>query len=40
MSVFSEKFDLLAGDEEKIRQLNEAAIEASADLTSQGVSKR
>jgi hypothetical protein len=33
MSVFPENFDLLAGGEEKIRQLSKVAIEASADLS-------
>jgi len=33
MSVFPENFDLLAGGEEKIRQLSKAAIEASEDLS-------
>jgi hypothetical protein len=33
MSVFPENFDLLAGGEEKIRQLSKAAIEASKDLS-------
>jgi hypothetical protein len=33
MSAFPENFDLLAGGEEKIRQLSKAAIEASADLS-------
>jgi hypothetical protein len=33
MSVFPENFDLLAGGEDKIRQLSKAAIEASDDLS-------
>jgi hypothetical protein len=33
MSVFPGNFDLLAGGEEKIRQLSKAAIEASEDLS-------
>jgi hypothetical protein len=33
MSVFPENFNLLAGGEEKIRQLSKAAIEGSADLS-------
>jgi hypothetical protein len=33
MTVFPENFDLLAGGEEKIRQLSKAAIEASEDLS-------
>ncbi|MEH2488911.1 hypothetical protein [Bradyrhizobium sp. AZCC 2230] len=33
MSAFPGNFDLLAGGEEKIRQLSKAAIEASADLS-------
>jgi hypothetical protein len=33
MTVYPQNFDLLAGGEDKIRQLSKAAIEASEDLS-------